>query len=226
MTSPIGTGFGDLVFWEDFLRDNVTDLNETVVSGATQDVTNKHGGWWRQVMAGDDADAALIAGERMFEADEGFPLIFEAGVRSSTGNTTAAFLGLTDDPVETVAVVLEDEDGTLNTVATDAVGFMLEGEQDLTWQAMGVQNDVDNTQLALTLGADFAADTTQYVRMELNPNDSGTVLYFIDGLLVSTRTSYFRSEIVYCPAINSDDRSTAFNFDIDFIYASAPRSLG
>ena len=226
MASAIGTGFGELTLWEDFLRDNVTSLNETVASSATQDITGKHGGWWRQVMAGDDGDAALIAGEQAFEADEGFPLVFEAGVRSSTDSTTSAFLGLTDNPVESGAVVIEDEDGTLNTVATDAVGFLIEGQQDLTWQAVGVQGDADNAVVALTLGDDFAADTTQYLRMELNPNDSGTVLFFIDGELVSTQTSFFSSEIVYCPAISSDDRGTAFNFDIDFIYCSAPRSLG
>ena len=66
---------GEIIFWEDFVRDNVTDLVETNISGATQDITNRHGGWWRQVMAGDDADATLIASERVFEADEGFEII-------------------------------------------------------------------------------------------------------------------------------------------------------
>ena len=66
MASAIGTGHGELVFWEDFLRDNVTPLVETNVDGSTQDITDKHGGWWRQVMAGGDADACLLAAERAF----------------------------------------------------------------------------------------------------------------------------------------------------------------
>ena len=230
MASAIGTGFGEVgPFWEDFVRDNVSDLNETVVSGASQDLTNKHGGWWRQVMGGNDSDAALLAGERMFEADEGFPLVFEVGVRSSVGLTTACFLGLTDDPVESIAVIIENEDGVLNSVAADAVGFLLDAEASstgLTWQAAGVQNDVDNSLVALTEAADFAANVTQYLRMELNPNDSGTVLFHIDGDLVATQTSYFRSSVLFCPAFNSDDRGTAFNLDVDFLYCSAPRSLG
>ncbi len=226
MASAIGTGFGMIEFWEDFVRDNVTDLNETVADAATQDLLNKHGGWWRMVLAGDDADAVLLAGERMFEVDEGHPLIFEAGVRSSTGNTTTAFLGFTDNPVESGAVIIEYENGAINSFATDAVGFLIEGEADLTWQAAGVQGDQDNSLVALTEGADFAADTTQYLRMELTPDDSGTVLFHIDGALVSEQTSFFSSEVLYCPAISTDDRASAFNFDIDFIYASAPRSLG
>ncbi len=226
MASSIGTGFGEVgPVWEDFVKD-VTGFNETQVSGATQDVTNKHGGWWRQVMAGDNADAALFAAERMFEADEGFEINFEVGVRSSTGNTTAAFFGLTDDPVESVAVILENEAGTVNNVAADSVGFLIEGPQDLTWQAAGSQNAVANSLVALTEGADFLANTTQYLRMELNPNDNGTVLFHIDGDLVATQTAYFRSSILFCPAFNSDDRGTAFNLDVDFIYCSAPRSLG
>ena len=216
-------------FWEDFTRNNVTDLNETVVNTGAQDLTNKHGGWWRQVIGGNDADAVLLAGERMFEADEGFEINFEVAVRSSVGLTTACFLGLTDDPVESIAVIIENEDGTLNSVASDAVGFLLDAEAastGLTWQAAGVQNDVDNSLVALTEAADFAADTTQYLRMELNPNDSGTVLFHIDGDLVATQTSYFRSGVLFCPAFNSDDRGTTFNLDVDFMYCSAPRSLG
>ena len=224
MASAIGTGFGDVTFWEDFVRDP-QDLNETVADSATQDITNKHGGWWRMVLAGDDADAVMLANERCFEVDEGFEVVFEAGVRSSTGNTTACFLGLTDDPNETNAVILGDE-ASLTAAANDAVGFLGEFEDDLTWQAAGVQNTTLNSSVALTAGADFAADVTQYLRMELTPNDSGTVLYMIDGELVSTQTSYFRSSIVFCAAISTDDRGTPFNFDIDFIYASAPRSLG
>ena len=226
MASAIGTGFGEVgPVWEDFVKDP-TGYNETEVSGATQDVTNKHGGWWRQVMGGDNADAALFAAERMFEVDEGFEVNFEVGVRSSTGNTTAAFFGLTDDPVESLAVIIENEGGNLNSVAADAVGFLIEGPTDLTWQAAGVQNDVDNSLVALTEAADFAANVTQYLRMELNPNDSGTVLYHIDGDLVATQTAYFRSSILFCPAFNSDDRGIPFNLDVDFMYCSAPRSLG
>ena len=218
---------GEVTLWEDFVKDN-SDLNETNVDGATQDITTRHGGWWRQVMAGDDADAALLANELVFEADEGFQMIYEWRGFFTTANVAAAFLGFSDDPVETNAIPTEDENGAQNVAnATDCVGFLIEGETDLTWLAGGVQNTVGNDTaqpIALTAGPDAANSVAQTLRLELNPNDSGTVLYFINGDLVSTQTAYFRSQIVYCACVASDDRNGAFNLDTDYIYAMAPRS--
>jgi len=216
------TPMGNVYIWDDFTKDNVTPSVETVASSATQDVISRHGGWWQQVMAGDDADAACLAGELAWEVDEGFPLIFETRSRVTVAASASVFVGMSD--ANTDSVVIEDEGGTLNTVATDAYGFLLEGEQDVTWQAMGVQNDTDNTQLALTSATDAANNTTQTLRMEANPNTSGTVLYFIDGALVSTRTSWFRSSIVNTWVLSCDDRNTAYNSEYDYVYVSAPRS--
>jgi len=213
--------------WEDFEKDNVTNFTETVASSATQDVSSKHGGWWVQTLAGDDADALLLAGERCYEVDEGHPLIFETRLYVTDADKASVFVGFTDDNAESVAVVIEDEDGTLNTVATDAFGFMLEGEQDATWQVMGVQTDVDNTQAALTSAADAGDSVIQTLRLEANPNSSGTVYHFIDGKLCTTngtKTSWFGSGIVFCVALSSDDRATAYTACYDYIYACAPRS--
>ena len=210
--------------WEDFTRDNVTPLRETVLDSATQDIsTSKHGGWWTQTLAGDDADCCILAGELAWEVDEGHPVIFETRLFVTDADKASVFVGLTDANTES-AMIIEDEGGTLLTTPDDAFGFMLEGEQDTTWQVMGVQNTVDNTQ-AVVVGADDAADSTiQTLRFEANPNDSGTVYHFINGLLVSTKTSWFRSSIVYCPALASDDRATAYTADYDYLYVCAPRS--
>lgn len=220
-----GTGLGDIVLFEDFSSDSPTASRwiETVASSATQDIHNRHGGWWRQVIAGDDADATLIAWELTWEIDEGFPIIMETRLRTSVAASSSIFVGFTDNNAESGAVVIEDEDGTLNTVATDAYGFLLEGEQDTTWQAVGVDTDSDKTQAAMTGTTDAANATTQVVRTEADPSSSGTVNYYVDGVLGSTRTSWVDSSLVLCPAVSSDDRNTAYNVDIDYVYVRAPR---
>jgi hypothetical protein len=217
-----GTPFGSVELWEDFTRDNVTDLVETAASSATSDVISRHGGWWRQVMAGDDGDAACLAGELAWEVDEGAPLIFETRHRNSAVASSSIFCGMSDANGD--SVVIEDEDGTLNTVATDAFGFLLEGEQDATWQRMGVQSDTDNTQSAMTDATDAANDTSQSLRMEAYAHTSGTVYYFVDGEQVARATSWFGSGVVYTFVLSCDDRGTAYNADWDYVYVSAPRS--
>lgn len=215
------TPIGKVTLFEDFVRDNVTNLNEAAASSSPQDILNKHGGWWRMIPAGDDADANSISGELAWEADEGSPIIFETRMESSNVSVTSSFVGFSDSVGD--SVVIEDEDGTLNTVATDAFGFLLEGEQDATWQRMGVDSDADKVQLALTSGVDAANAVTQTLRLEATPQDSGTVRYFIDGELVSTATSWFDSSLVFCPILSCDDRNTVYNLDFDYLYVSAPR---
>lgn len=213
--------------WEDFTRDNVTGLNEIAVDSGDQDIatTAKHGGWWQQTLPGAGNDALLIAGELAFEADEGSPVIFETRLQMSSVTDFAVCVGMTDDCRQASGILVEDEGGTLEYDPEDCYCFMVEGDQSSGyWQAVSSVNDVDSTQVSLTLGAAVAASTTQTLRLEANPNDSGTVYYFIDGALVSTRTSWFRSSVVMCPALTSDDRDTASDVLYDYLYARAPRS--
>lgn len=211
--------------WEDFLKDNVTNLVETAVDSGTQDITDKHGGWWRQTLPAGELDALSIAGERAWEVDEGHPLIFETRLVVSAVTDFCVCVGFGDDvDSDSLAILFEDEAGSLSSNAADGFAFMVEGDQDATWQAVAVDTDVDETQVALTDGADVAAATVQTLRLEANPNDSGTVKYFIDGELVKTKTSWFDSSIVYCPILSSDDRGTSATVDYDYLYVSAPRS--
>ena len=98
----------------------------------------------------------------------------ETRLRISDADKSSIFAGFTDDNAESGAVVIEDEDGTLNTVPTDAYGFLLEGEQDLTWQAVGVESNSDKTQAPMTNTADAADDTTQTLRTGACTGSDGT----------------------------------------------------
>jgi len=216
---------GKVELFEDFVVDNgsgSSGLTETA-STASMDVLSKHGGWMRLTTTTGDDGYAILTGERVFEADEGHPMILEVRLKCNLVANAALFIGFTDATGDTGAAIM-DEDGTLTQTADDAFGFILEGEQDVTWQAVAVDTTVLETQDPLTDGADAANDVVQTLRLEANPNDSGTVKYFIDGKLVATKTNWFDSSIVYCPVVGTDERATATLTDIDYIYASAPRS--
>jgi len=219
------TTYGMLELWDDFLKD-ISHYVETVTGSATGvDIFNLHGGWIRLDVDGDNADAVTVGAERAWEADEGSPVLTEVRLRVVDVSVASVFIGMSDANNDTV--VIEDEDGALNTVATDAYGFLLEGEQDETWSAVGVQTDVDNNSgapVALTDGADAADSVIQTLKLEADPNNSGTVRYYIDGELVATRTSWFGSGIVFCPILNIDDRGTTFQMDVDYWLVRAPRS--
>ena len=217
--------------FEDFSTDNGTaasgygGLTETAVDSGAQDITDKHGGWWRMTLPAGGADALSIAGERAWEVDEGHPLIFETRLTTSSVTDFCICVGFGDDvDSDSLAILFEDEAGAIASNCADGFAFLVEGDQDATWQAVAVDTDIDKTQEALTLGADIAADTIQTLRLEANPNDSGTVKYFIDGELVATKTSWFDSSIVYCPILSTDDRDVAANVDFDYLYVMAPRS--
>lgn len=231
-----------VTLWEDFLLDNVSETGalsnwlETAAGGASQDIANVHGGVWRQTIGGDDGDDCLLAGEVVWEVDEGQPLVYETRIKMSAITGIGIYTGMSDANTEASGVnPIEDEGGTLATAATDAFGFMLDessaGTQDTTWQAVGVQNDTDNAQVSLTKGAAVAADTYQVLRLEASTADSGTVRYYIGtademggGTLVSTQTSWFRSGILYCPIFGADDRAVATNVDTDYVFVQAPRT--
>jgi len=209
--------------FEDFVKGDVIKLNEVVVDAGAQDFTSKHGGWWRQTTSA-DTDAAAIIGERNWEVDEGHPLILETRIVVDDASSAVIAVGFGDDQGESVAILFEDEDGTLESTPADGFAFMVEGATDETWQAVAVDTDTDETQVALTKGADVADAVVQTLRIEANPNDSGTVKYFIDGELVSSQTHWFDSSIVYCPSVSCDFRIGAINLDIDYLYVAAPRS--
>ena len=233
MTLNHGNPVAMVTFWEDFLRDNVTDLFETAANSGSQDMISKHGGWWSHTVSTGDTDDVMLGAELAWEADEGFPLTFETRLLTSDTSKSAIGIYMTDANTYSNAVLpIENEDGTQAlTGATDSTGFLLEGEQDETWSAVGAQNSTLNTAVALTLGADSADSVIQVLRMELNPNSIGTALYHIGvgtetggGRLVSTQTTWFRSSIVLVPMIGVNGRATALTVDYDYLYVTAGRS--
>ena len=238
MTLNYGNPGAFVTLWEDFLLDNVSESGalsnwlETSANSGTEDILNKHGGWWRQTISTGETDDTLLAAELAWEADEGFPIEMEVRLVTSDSSKSAIFVGLTDANTEAAGILpYDNENASVTSPATDVLGFLLEGEQDETWNAVGVQNGTDNTAVALTLGADSADAVVQVLRMEINPNINGTALYYIGesveaggGRLVSTQTGFFRSSIILVPMVGANGRATAYTVDYDYIFVQAPRS--
>ena len=232
MTQQYGTPNTFVTMWEDFLRDvPSTFLQETAANSGSQDLsTTSHGGWWTQTVSTGETDDVLAATEISWEVDEGFPLILETRIRSSDVSASGIFFGLTDARTEGIAVLpYEEEDGTGAVLAADLVGFLL--EESVNWDAVGIQNTAANTSVSLSAAADSVDTGIQILRLELNPNSSGTAQYFVGsanemggGVLASTQTAWFRSGIEYCLMLGVNGRGAALTVDYDYIFVQAPRS--
>lgn len=171
------------------------------------------GGFDLDVGAGEDGICEIV-GPLVYEPDAGLPIVVSCDVQVETDASAAAaiFFGLTDRNSATEEIAIEDEDGTLATTATDAVGFMLEREQDATWQAVSVANDVDGAQTALTDLPDVADDVWQRLEMRIEENQDGVAeaRFFINGKQAShTRTGATTSSVPLAPVITLDARNAA-----------------
>ncbi len=180
-----------------------------------------NGGAVRIPLGGDGGDTGQVYGPLAFEPDESIICAMQVRFRITDVSVSSVFVGWTDQ-VAASEVAIEDEDGTLETNATDAVGILLEGEQDGTWQTVGVQNGSDNSQAASTNISDLADSEWTTVRIEIDALNSGSMKVIVDGVELKTAntntknftTSFLRSSIVYAPTIGADDRDASYNLDV------------
>lgn len=180
-----------------------------------------NGGAVRIPLGGDGGDTGQVYGPLAFEPDESVICAMQVRFRVTDVSVSSIFVGWTDQ-VAASEVAIEDEDGTLETNATDACGVLLEPEQDGTWQTVGVQNGSDNSQAAATNIPDLADSEWTTVRVEITAENSGSMKVIIDGVVMQTantstthfETSFLRSSVVYAPTIGADDRDNSYNLDV------------
>ena len=208
----------------DFLLGRVVcrvDANSTEVT-----TVGINGGAARLALGGDNSDTGQFYGPLAFEPDESITVGMQVRLRTSSITIDAIYVGWTDRN-DASEVPIHDENGTLVTTATDAMGVMLEGEQDATWQTVGVQGGTDKAQAASTNISDLVVDTFTTVKLEVNPADTGTMFVEVDGVELATAnttltrptgnnvtTAFFDSSIVFAPVISGDDRGTSYNLDV------------
>ena len=226
VTGAGNTNRGFAEFFEDFTGYQTAidafAINNTVSGATASALATGEGGVGRIALAANNTDVGNFATPVIWRPDKGGPLVVEARVRTSDSDKSSIFFGLTDDLDDTI--IIEDEDGTLNTVPADAVGFLLEGEQDETWQAVSVKNNVDGAQTPLGHDA-FDAKDDRWQLLTLIVKESGGVKFYIDGSLQTEDfvDGLIRPNIRYCAVFGADGRGTAYNADLDYIYVCQPR---
>ncbi len=189
-----------------------------LTTGGTLTSAGVNGGGAALVTSTGEGDYAVMYGPLAFEPDECTVAMMQARLSINPIASASVFIGFTDNITDTV--VIEDEGGDLESDPTDAFGVLLEGEQDETYQTVGVQNGTDATQVAIgaatndRLVADQTNGNYHTVKIEGTAADSGTMRVYLSDVndnlqLVATRTAYLRSSIVYAPVVALDGRATA-----------------
>lgn len=192
-------------------------------TGGSFAAANTPGGAIAMLTSTGEGDIAEIVGPLAFEADVGpFSVECEIQVETDASSAAAIFFGFTDRKDATEEPAIEDEDGTLETDATDAVGIMLEREQDATFQAVSTANGTDGAQTALTGASDVADDTWVKLRVEV-AKDASAKFYINDiHQTLGDRTAAITSSVRMAPVITLDGRAAAVTVWVRNLRAYGP----
>lgn len=205
-------------------------FNFSGTGGAITEAAVSGGGFDLDVGAGEDGICEIV-GPLIYEVDDGLPISVSCDVMVETDASAkaAVFVGLTDRNDATEEIPVEDEDGTLETDATDTVGMMLEREQDATWQAVSSANGTDGAQTALTDLPDVADDTWAHLEVRIEENEDGAAetRFFLNGKQAShTRTGAVTSSIRLAPVVTLDARNAAVTVRVRNLKASGAGANG
>ena len=225
--ASIDTGFGKVVWHEDFPGPAVDTTNDVVVgetgAGGTQAFNAQANGALRLVTDALDDDNAGVGGALIWKANSGGPLIFEARVASVTAITLRAYyVGLTDTLVSSIEMPFELATTTLTSTATDAVGFVYDVDAtNAYWHCVGVKANVDGV-FVNTGVAPAAAGTFQTLRVVVDSD--GNAEFFIDSKWVGSMTNAVTASVAQCAAFVLESRSAAAKTaDIDYFHVESGR---
>ncbi len=208
-------------------NDHMGDWSMHVTGGTLVDAALP-GGTQNLLTSTGEGDLAQITGPLAFEVDVGVPIIFECDLNVSVDASAAAaiFFGFTDsNSAGEIAIEFEDGGANLSANATDAVGFMLEAEDDATWKAVSVNAGTLGANTALTGSTDYAIGTWQRLRVEVGAN--GDTRYYIGqynsnnvfqdwSVLTAgeTRTAALSTSVRLAPTISVDGRAAAVTLQV------------
>lgn len=214
--------------FEDFLSyhlQTAADIRwrQTTATGGTFSVQSIDAGWLRLAMTTAETAAGIAAGAVQFRPDRmGGPMSFLARLKVSDADKASVFVGFTDANNDTV--VIEDENGALNTVATDAVGVLLEGEQLEQWQGVSVKGGNDGDQITIPNQANV--QNNEWHEVGVTVNREGGVYFMVDGQNTQVYDGLLDPTVQYCWAVSGDGRATAYNLDVDYICFKGYRRQG
>lgn len=241
------TGFGKVELWDDFLlsADHSGWNDNTENSGTAAQLANREDGYLNLATGTTGGNRSQVTGERVFRAESGGPLIFEAGVVPVTAVTLETiFAGWTD--VTTIETPIESaaSGDTITTNASDSVGFLYDTQMTTDrWFLVGVDSDVDASGGGVVgeggTGYNDAnigtpvADTDQALR--LVTFDDGSTQFYINGIEVWKATdagwtnrrlqSSVSPDVNLCPTVAVETRTTAAkSVYVDYLYGAKARN--
>ena len=193
--------------------------NESVGVGGGIDRQETRTGCVRITLSNLQTAGGSMAGDVQYRPDEnGRILWLEGRVRTSNASSASCFFGFTDANNDTV--IIEDEDGNLNTVPSDAAGLLLEGEQLQRFQVVSVRGDNDGPQVDFN-EINIANNEWHVLRIEVNTE--GDVKCAVDGFYSDWQRGILDPTKEYCWAFSADGRGTAYNVEIDYLELQASR---
>ncbi len=169
--------------WVD--NDHMGDWSVHLGTNATLVDAGVPGGVLQGSIVTSDDSILNLSGPRAFEVDVGVPISFQVDINVTVDADDEAciFVGLTDSNAAG-QIPIDDDDGTIASAATDAVGFLYERGQaapsGTRWQAVSVAAGTDGTQTALS-GSDAVVLGT-WMRLRLEIGASADTNFYIATL--------------------------------------------
>ena len=175
-----------------------------VTAAQTAGITAYGNQWWRP-----DQSPYVFFGALLTIAD--------ADGGTNRAGAPSIFFGA-NDAVRTNAVVVENEDGTLEkaTNIPNLCGILLEGEQSLTYQAV-VSNKNALSPLK-PLGIADPARSGEKLWLGVRISDKGRAQFFVRGEEVLDEKDFANPEATYGIAIGIDGRGLATNVTVEKLY--------
>jgi len=222
------TGFGDVRFFEDFLGDALNTLfwiENHDTSGTVAPVEAVANGNLQIYTDGTDGDIQNLFGVDQFIPATQGTIIFECRAKMVTSISQGVFIGLTDQN-DADEVPIDNDDGTLTTTASDAVGFVYDSGEGTHWACCSVKADADGTQTDCEATDDPVLNTYQTFRITVESN--GDTRYFINGKEVTVsgaaRTAAITTTDPLAACVAQLANGTAGSVYVDYIYVSAGRA--
>ena len=227
----IDTSFGEVRKFEDFLVTAIADLPEidivTVTGGGGAVVAGGADGRYRlDIVATDDDDVGAVSfGAVNWTA--GDELKMEARIFLSAVTDNKYFVGFSDSlaSADETTFSATTDTVTIDTIS-DGIGICWDGDAS-TAQLWAVAGKTDAVTVNQGLGADYnpVAATATTIGCYLSA-DRKSARFYVDGKEVhkidSSTTLVAAVDLV--PGVWAYEQGTAFNLDVDYLYAKKGRS--
>lgn len=206
------------------LRDHPRWENTMSGAGTLTTKMSNDGGGLRHWFTVDNAYALTTAGLPSYRIVRP-TYVFETKVRLHAPGKSSCFVGLVDASTYANGECIHNDGGVLDTVPSDAVGMLLEGEQSLNWHALAVKQDVNS---ALQRLSRDNAVSNQWVTlgMELRPGSPGmaSVRFYVQRERRLDMKDAIRTSIPYTWALASGSRdANGKHIEYEFVCLAGPK---